>query len=107
MGLGEKISGVKIVNRRSCERSRGIMNSELRVMNWAAARAVRRLEFVIAGTCEGNVDCKGNEKFCARFVEFAATFWDFRHLGFSFFIDGPPEEGTTERARRGREETGR
>jgi hypothetical protein len=60
MSFGKIIFGVKIVNGRGCdgnvERLRGIMNSELRVMNWAAARAVRRLELVIAGTCEGNVD---------------------------------------------------
>ena len=37
-------------------RAVGIMNSELRMMNWAVVRERKGLELVIVRTCDGRVD---------------------------------------------------
>jgi hypothetical protein len=56
------------------------MNSELRIMYWGAAPAVRWLELVIAGTCDGNVEWGGVLKFCGAFLGDAGNFREIRYL---------------------------
>ena len=56
------------------------MNSELGIMNGAVGREGKRLELVIAGTCDGSVDCAGLLNFCAAFLGIGGNFREIRYL---------------------------
>jgi hypothetical protein len=49
-----------------------------------AAMGRMGLELVIAGPCDRNADREGSSNFCGAFLEFPATFWNFRYLGMPF-----------------------
>jgi hypothetical protein len=56
------------------------MNSGLGIMNGAVGREGKRLELVIAGTCDGSVDGAGLLNFCAAFLGIGGNFREIRYL---------------------------